>query len=176
MATQKPDDKAAGAPAAPAANLPVAMTEELAKELAELTGTQRAAVLMLLLGEQLDVDACYASMDLFVLSSRTEAFPNVLAEAMAAGLPTGVVLMDAGYGNDTALREGVGGVALRDDELDEALDPGREHQGDVQHNTHDHSSKTISAVTPGPRAKSTPRVPSGRARSPTSTPATASSA
>ncbi|MEN9623664.1 MAG: Flagellar motor switch protein FliG [Pseudomonadota bacterium] len=56
MATKKPDDKdvkdGKDAPAAPAANLAVAMTEELAKELAELTGTQRAAVLMLLLGEQ----------------------------------------------------------------------------------------------------------------------------
>ena len=56
MATKKPDDKdakeAKEATAAPVANLPIAMTEELAKELAELTGTQRAAVLMLLLGEQ----------------------------------------------------------------------------------------------------------------------------
>lgn len=32
--------------------------------------------------------------------------------AMAAGLPPGVVLMDAGYGNDTALREGVTALGL----------------------------------------------------------------
>ena len=56
MATAKPDDKDGkndkDAAAAPAGNTPVPMTEELARELAELTGTQRAAVLMLLLGEQ----------------------------------------------------------------------------------------------------------------------------
>lgn len=32
--------------------------------------------------------------------------------AMTAGLPPGVVLMDAGYGNDTALREGVSALGL----------------------------------------------------------------
>ncbi len=64
MATKKPDDKdakndkakeakeAKEAPAAPLGDSPILMTEELAKELAELTSTQRAAVLMLLLGEQ----------------------------------------------------------------------------------------------------------------------------
>ena len=61
MATKKPDDKDAkadkpkdGKDAAPAllGDGSIPMTEELAKELAELTSTQRAAVLMLLLGEQ----------------------------------------------------------------------------------------------------------------------------
>ncbi len=52
--------------------------------LATLSATERAR--LLLLGERRDVDVCYAGFDLFVLSSRTEAFPNVLAEAMSAGL------------------------------------------------------------------------------------------
>lgn len=66
MATKKPDDKdpkgdkAKGDKAKDAkepggalpGDTPIAMTEELAKELALLTSTQRAAVLMLLLGEQ----------------------------------------------------------------------------------------------------------------------------
>ena len=54
MATQKeaPKDAKAAAPADPLAISDVLMTEELRKELDELTNTQRAAVLMLLLGEQ----------------------------------------------------------------------------------------------------------------------------
>jgi flagellar motor switch protein FliG len=55
MATKKPDDKDAKADKSPApvADTPeITMTQELTQELAELTSTQRAAVLMLLLGEQ----------------------------------------------------------------------------------------------------------------------------
>jgi glycosyltransferase involved in cell wall biosynthesis len=40
-----------------------------------------------LLGERADPAACLDAMDVFVLSSCTEGFPNVLGEAMAMGLP-----------------------------------------------------------------------------------------
>jgi glycosyltransferase involved in cell wall biosynthesis len=47
-----------------------------------------------LLGERTDVPICLAAMDVFCLSSQTEAFPNVVAEAMAMSLPC--VVTDVG--------------------------------------------------------------------------------
>jgi glycosyltransferase involved in cell wall biosynthesis len=41
----------------------------------------------LLIGEISDVEKYYSAMDVFCLSSSSEAFPNVLGEAMACGLP-----------------------------------------------------------------------------------------
>lgn len=51
-----------------------------------------------LLGERGDVPVCLAAMDIFCSSSRTEAFPLVVGEAMLAGRPA--VVTDVG---DTAL-------------------------------------------------------------------------
>jgi glycosyltransferase involved in cell wall biosynthesis len=63
---------------------------QLADWLRELELEGRVA----LLGERRDIAACYSAMDVFCLSSIHEAFPNVVAEAMASGLPC--VVTDVG--------------------------------------------------------------------------------
>lgn len=69
----------------------------LAQQLAALDLTSHVH----LAGERRDVPACLAGFDYFCLPSRTEGFPNVLAEAMAARV--GAVATDVG---DVALLSG----------------------------------------------------------------------
>jgi glycosyltransferase involved in cell wall biosynthesis len=78
-----------------------------------------------LLGQRSDVAVCLSAMDIFCLSSRTEAFPNVLGEAMAMGLPcvttdvgdAAVLVADTGIvvprANPDALAHGVGELIAR---------------------------------------------------------------
>jgi glycosyltransferase involved in cell wall biosynthesis len=83
------------------------------------TGHQERFVL---LGERSDAAACLAAMDIFCLSSRTEAFPNVVGEAMAMGLPcvatdvgdVGILMADTGVivprSDPRALASGIAGL------------------------------------------------------------------
>jgi glycosyltransferase involved in cell wall biosynthesis len=82
------------------------------------------------LGECRDVAPILAASDLFVLPSRSEAFPNALIEAMATALP---VIASAVGGIPEVVRPGVNGLlvppddaaALADAALALMADPGR---------------------------------------------------
>jgi len=71
------------------------------------------------LGERRDVAPCLAEADLFVLPSRSEAFPNAVIEAMAAGLP--VVATDVG-GIPEVVRRHETGVLVGPDDADGLAD------------------------------------------------------
>jgi L-malate glycosyltransferase len=60
-----------------------------------------------------DIAACYAAMDLFVQPSLSEAFSQVIVEAMGAGLP--VIATDVGGANEV-IDSGVNGVLIQPNE------------------------------------------------------------
>lgn len=72
---------------------------------------------MHLLGQRDDVPQILAGLDIFVLPSKSESFPNVLAEAMATGLPS--IATDVGdcalvLGDRRFIASGIKGETLAD--------------------------------------------------------------
>jgi glycosyltransferase involved in cell wall biosynthesis len=69
-----------------------------------------------LLGYRADMLELYPALDVFALSSRREAFPNVVLEAMATDVP---VVATAVAGVPDIIESGVNGILVKPDSVDE---------------------------------------------------------
>lgn len=87
------------------------------QQLANWIEKSGAADQFILMGKRTDVPVCLALMDIFVMPSRTEGFPNVLAEAMAMSRPC--VVTDVG---DARKVLGDGGLVVQPENPDALAD------------------------------------------------------
>lgn len=71
---------------------------------------------VLFMGKIDDIDSMYSQAGIFVIPSRSEGYPNALAEAMAAGLPC--ISFDFIAGPRDMIQHGVNGVLVEDGNTD----------------------------------------------------------
>jgi glycosyltransferase involved in cell wall biosynthesis len=86
------------------------------KRLQELIDDNNAGDRIILAGKRLDVEKFYLSSKIFAFTSSSEGFPNVVGEALSAGLP--IVSYDCDAGPSDLIEHGRNGflVPVFDDE------------------------------------------------------------
>lgn len=87
-----------------------AQKHNLMEELQQLVRELDAADRVILAGTQSDVDRYYRRSRIFAFTSSSEGFPNVVGEAMSAGLP--VVSFDCVAGPSEMIRDGENGFLV----------------------------------------------------------------
>jgi glycosyltransferase involved in cell wall biosynthesis len=87
--------------------------EQKLRKLARELGIEERVAMV---GHRTDPFAYYHHASLLVLSSRTEAFPNVIGEAMAAGCP--IVAADCSPGVREYLQDGKCGLLVESEDAD----------------------------------------------------------
>ena len=87
-----------------------AQRQNLMVELRELIDQLCTADTVILAGNQSDIDRFYLKSRIFAFTSSSEGFPNVIGEAMSAGLP--VVSFDCVAGPSEMIRDGENGFLV----------------------------------------------------------------
>jgi glycosyltransferase involved in cell wall biosynthesis len=87
-----------------------AQKQNLMVELQQLVRELDAADRVILAGNQMDVDSYYRRARIFAFTSSSEGFPNVVGEAMSAGLP--VVSFDCVAGPSEMIKDGENGFLV----------------------------------------------------------------
>jgi glycosyltransferase involved in cell wall biosynthesis len=90
------------------------LKQNISEKLQAIITDRSAGERVVLAGKVSDVDSCYQRSKIFAFTSTSEGFPNVIGEAMSAGLP--VVAFDCVAGPSEMIKDSVNGylIALND--------------------------------------------------------------
>ncbi len=87
-----------------------ALKQDVSANLHELIRSRGLETRVVLAGYQSDIDGYYMKSGIFALASESEGFPNVIGEAMSAGLP--VVAFDCVAGPSEMITDGLNGYLI----------------------------------------------------------------